>query len=244
MSNPLKKYPALLFAALLGVVALYYNYQEIVFKRPQSIHKWRQADGASLALNYYKGGMHFFQPRVHNLTSDGGRSGAASTSEMPVLYYTVACLYKVFGYHEWIYRGLNTLIFFMGLLFLFRTLLYILKDMYWAAAIPLLLFSSPVIVYYANNFLVNSSALAFTLVGWYYFMRFLFENEKKWIYRSLIFFFLAGAFKVTALLSLIAIMGIYILEKFEIYICPAIIELIMIDNVCISIYYNLSIFLF
>ncbi|MGZ3864137.1 MAG: ArnT family glycosyltransferase [Bacteroidia bacterium] len=212
MNKLLKNYPSLLFAALLCTVALYYNYQHIVFKRPQSIHKWRQADGASLALNYYKGGMHFFQPQVHNLTSDSGRSGAACTSEMPILYYSAACLYKIFGYHEWLYRGLNTLIFFIGLLFLFRTLLYVLKDFFWAAAIPLLLFSSPVIVYYANNYLVNSSALAFTLIGWYYFTRFLFENEKKWMYRTLAFFFLAGAFKVTALLSLIAITGIYLLE--------------------------------
>ena len=205
-------YPRILFIILLLVVSFYYNYHEIVFKSPQSIHKWRQSDCASIALNYYQGGMNFFKPETHNLTSDAGTTGKCCTSEIPILYYSVASLYTVFGHHDYIYRIFNTLLFFLGLFFLFRLLHYILKDIFWAIALALLFFTSPVLIYYGNNFLSNSSSLAFSIIGWYYFMRFYFEHKPKWFYISMAVFFIAAAFKVTALFSLFAITGIYGLE--------------------------------
>lgn len=209
----MKRYstPLLFVIALLAISAIY-GYHKIVFKRPQSTHKWRQSDCASLALNYYENGMHFLQTETHNLTSDGGTTGKACTSEVPVLYYTVAALYKAFGYHDSIYRIFNTLLFFLGLFYLFRIFRYLLKDKFWAIALALFLFTSPVLVYYGNNYLSNSSALAFAMVGWFYFIRFYFEAKPKWFYVSMAVFLLAGALKVTALFSLFAIAGILTIE--------------------------------
>lgn len=210
--NFLKKYPTLLFAALLCVIALYYNYQQIVFKRPQSIHKWRQADGCSIALNYYRGGMHFFAPETNNLTSDKGTSGKCMPSEAPVVYYLVAILYKIFGYNEWMFRLLNTLLFFLGLLYLYKLMFLFTKDVFWSAALSLLFFTSPVMAYYGNNFLINNTALSLSLVGWYHFARYLKGRQLKPFYFSVLFFFLAALLKVTALFSLICFIGIYIAE--------------------------------
>jgi len=206
------KYPTTLFIFLLFGIAYLYNYQEIIFKRPQSVHKWRQSDCASIALNYYQGGMRFFDIETHNLTSDGGTSGKCRTSEVPLLYYGVAVLYSLFGYHEFIYRILNTLLFLMGLFYLFKLLRYLISDIFWSVSLTLLFFTSPVLIYYGNNFLSNSSSLAFSIVGWYFFVRFLFEGKQKWYFLSVMIFLLAAAFKVTALFSLIAITGIYIIE--------------------------------
>jgi hypothetical protein len=210
-----KTFPSFLFVILLIIISFFYKYQEIVFKKPQSIHKWRQSDCASIALNYYQDGMHFFHPETNNLTSDGGTTGKCCTSEIPILYYSVACLYKIFGHHDYIYRIFNTLIFFTGLFFLYRLLQYVLKDTFWAISITLLFFTSPVLVFYGNNFLTNSSALAFSIIAWYFFIRFLFESIPKWFYISIVCFFLAAAFKVTALFSLIAITCICLLELFN-----------------------------
>ncbi len=207
-----KNYAVLLFILLLTGVSLFYNYQDIAFKRPQSVHKWRQSDCASIALNYYQGGMHFFDSETHNLTSDNGKDGKCCTSETPILYFTVAVLYKIFGYHDFVYRIFNMLLFFLGLFFLFRLLHYLLKDVFWSITLSLLFFTSPVLVYYGNNFLSNSSAFAFSIIGWYYFIRFLFESKQKWFYISIVVFLIAAALKVTALFSLFAITGIFILE--------------------------------
>ena len=213
----MKKYfSQVLFLFTLLVVSYYYNYHEIVVKRPQSIHKWRQSDCASLALNYSQNGLSFFQPETHNLTSDGGTTSKACTSEIPILYYTVAQLYKIFGYNEAIFRILNTLLFFLGLFYLFRLLKYLLRDNFWAISVSILFFTSPVLVFYGNNFLSNSSALAFSIVGWYYFIRFYSESKEKYFVISVLVFLLAATFKVTALFSLFAIGGIYLIELFQI----------------------------
>lgn len=202
----------ILFALALLIISYYYNYHEIVFKRPQSVHKWRQSDCASIALNYYQNGMNFFQPETHNLTSDGGTSGKACTSEIPILYYTVAALYKVFAYNESIFRILNMLLFFLGLFYLFRLLKNLLHDGFWAISLTLLFFTSPVLVFYANNFISNSSSLAFSIVGWYYFFRFYNSGKQKWFTVSILTFLFAATFKVSALFSLFAIGGIYLVE--------------------------------
>lgn len=108
----MRKLHQLLFLTLLISVSLYYGYHKTLSFRPQSVHAWRQADCASITLNYYKNGMNFFKPQVHNLTSDGGTTGYTATSEIPVLYYFSAFLYKIFGPHEMIIRLINMLIFF------------------------------------------------------------------------------------------------------------------------------------
>src|SRR5690606_32115901 len=105
----------LLFPLLLIIIAWYYSYNEIAPKRPQGVHAWRQSDAASMALNYHEHGYRFFHPETHNLTSDGGTTGYCATSEVPLLYYTVAIFYALVGEHEGIFRVLNTLLFFFGL---------------------------------------------------------------------------------------------------------------------------------
>lgn len=206
------KLTQLLFILTLLFVSFLYDYHKITFKRPQSVHAWRQSDGGSLALNYYQNGMNFFQPRVHNLTSDGGTTGYSSTSEIPILYYTVALFYKVFGYHEFIYRLLNTLIFLTGLFYLFKGIKIKTGDSFWAAALSLYIFSSPVLVFYGNNFLSNSSALSMVFIGWFFFFRYTKDHRKPDLILTFLFFFLAGALKITALLSLFAVAGIFLLE--------------------------------
>ncbi len=209
----MRKLHQLLFLTLLISVSLYYGYHKTLSFRPQSVHAWRQADCASITLNYYKNGMNFFKPQVHNLTSDGGTTGYTATSEIPVLYYFSAFLYKIFGPHEMIIRLINMLIFFLGLFHLFKLLYFLFKNFFWASALSLLIFTSPVLVYYGNNFLVNVSGLSFSITAFYYFTRYYYDKKKKYLIISFIFFFLAGAFKLTSLMLLIALAFYFIIEQ-------------------------------
>lgn len=209
----IKNAPHYVFILLLLAMAHYYGYDQMFFKRPQSTHKWRQSDCASIALNYYQGGMHFFTPETHNLTSDMGTSGKSCPSEIPILYYTVALFYSIFGYREYIYRMFNTLLFLSGIYFLFRIYYYVLKDIFWAIALSLLFFTAPVLVFYGNNFLSNSGALAFSVFFWYFFIRFFFESRPQWFYLSMLFILIAAALKITALFSFFAVTGVFLLER-------------------------------
>jgi hypothetical protein len=202
----------ILLVIILGM-SLAYKYPETLLKRPQSVHSWRQCDGASLALHYYQNGMHFFKPGTQGLYSDHETAGLASPSEFPVLYYFVACLYKIFGYHEYIFRGTNLLFFFVGLFYLYKLSRILLQDKFHASVIVILLFSSPLIVYYANNFLPNSVALSFTIAGWYYFYLYLLQSRTRTFLLSMLLFGIAGAMKITELSGPIIILFLMLADR-------------------------------
>jgi hypothetical protein len=202
----------IIFLILLFSLAILYNYPEIAFKRPQSVHNWRQSDCASLTLNYYQNGMKFFKPEVHALISDNLSTGNAATSEIPLLYYGVAGLYKIFGYHDYIYRIINTFIFLFGLYSLFLLFTKLQVDPFWSISLSLLFFASPVLAYYGNNFITDITAFSFTLAGWNNFISYYKKNRNRYFVYAMIFFFLGMSMKISAGISLLTILGIFFLD--------------------------------
>lgn len=206
-------FASLLFVILFLAVSWYYDYHDILTYKPQSIHKWRQSDCASITLNYYQHGMKFFQPEVHNLASDNRTTGYA-VGECPVFYYLVAGLYKIFGHHDLIYRLVNSLLFFLGLFALYKILERWLDDSFWGISLTLLFFTSPVVVYYANNYLTDTTSFAFVLMGWHFFFSFYFTRKYRFFYVSFLFFTIAGLLKVTSAINGIALLGLYLTHSF------------------------------
>jgi hypothetical protein len=207
------KYSAWVFAFLLLIFSIVYNYQDILFKSPQSIHLWRQCDCLSITLNYYQENNPFFEPSIHNLGSDGT---GKTVSDFPLIYYSVAQLWKVFGYHEYIFRFIVLLFFFSGLLALFKIFENVLKDSVLAIAGSLFLFTSPTLVYYANNFLMDIPAFSLAMIGLYFFFRFTRSSLNRHFYLFAFFYSVAGLLKISSLLSFIAITGVFILELFNV----------------------------
>lgn len=210
----------ILFVVLIIATSVFYNYPEIVFKRPQSIHQWRQSDCASLALNYYQNGMDFAHPQTHNLTSDQGTTSYNAPSELPILYYFVAGLYHIFGYNDAIYRIVNTLLFLTGIFFLYRIFTLFKVSTFWSMALSLLFFTSPILVFYGNNFLTNSTALAFVLMGWYYFLRFTQSKKYSSYLMGMLLLLIAASLKITALFSVFAIATLMIAENLGLRLLP------------------------
>lgn len=203
---------SIVFVFTIILVAYYYNYWEIMHKRPQSVHNWRQTDCASIALNYYKHGMHFFKPEVMFQISDGGKSGY-TVGECPILYYLIAILWKIFGYSDFLYRFTNFLIFLVGLFCLHRILLVnTIKDAFWSVAVPLLVFISPVVVYYANNFITDTTSLSLIFIGWLFFIKYYNHKKNSNFLIAVLFFTIAGLIKVSSLISVFAILGIFFLK--------------------------------
>jgi hypothetical protein len=202
-----------IFILIITGLSLSFQYPATLLKRPQSVHTWRQCDGLSLAQCYYQEGMHFFKPQTHMMYSDHYTSGYTAPSEVPILYYFVAILYKIFGYHEFIYRAVNLLIFFTGLLFLFKLAYAVLNDWFYAIIVLILISSSPVLIYYGNNFLPNTTALAFTFIGWYYFYRYAVHNKTSTFLVSMIFFALAAMLKITDLAGVLIILALLIADR-------------------------------
>jgi len=212
--NIIRSKSDILFILLLLIIGYHYHYQEIVVKPPISVHMWRQADCASIAYNYYQNGMNFFHPEMHNLMSDDLTSGC-NIGECPLINYFVAILYKVFGFSDTWYRLVVLIIYFSGLFALYKLFELFIKSKFWSISLSILFFASPNLVYYGNNFISDSPAFSFTLIGWYFFFRFYFQKRKKHFLFSIFFFTIASLLKVTAGMSVVAIAGIYLIELFK-----------------------------
>ncbi len=195
------------FFILLFFVSLLYGYVEIFFRNPSYHHLWRQSDCLSITMNYYKENLNFFTPAIHWVGNDDGRT----ISEFPIIYYTVAQLWKVFGHHEFIFRLINILIVFSGLYCLFRFTLEFISDGFWAVFLPFFLFSSPILAYYTNNFLADAPALGLSIMGGYFFWKAFSNCKKKWFYFSLVLFLLAGLIKIS---SLILFLSLFLLNLY------------------------------
>ena len=62
------------------------------------ILSWRPTEMATIALNYFRHGFHFFSPQVNW----GGNGLGYVEMEFPAIPYITAVLYKMFGVHEWL----------------------------------------------------------------------------------------------------------------------------------------------
>ncbi len=199
-----------IFLFLLLGISLIYNYHEILFRPPGVIHQWRQCDCLALASSYFQFHNDFLSPAVYCL---GNGDNGEAASEFPLIYYLVAQLWKLFGKHEFIFRLVNLSIVYSGLFFLFRFIEEKIKDSFWAIGISLLVFTSPILVYYSNGFLMDPLGLSFAFIAWYFFGKFYVSGKNDVLYLSLLFFMLGGLFKVSSLISYFALLAVFVLES-------------------------------
>lgn len=189
------------FCAALAIIAWLYDYPRIAPLGPTSNHAWRQADGASLALNYAQNGMRLFEPQLHNLFGGEGRAAG----ELPLLNYAVAALYLVVGHEHAVYRWFNFAVLAAGLFLSSRALLRWTGDPWLALFPPLLLLGSPLIAFYGFGFLPNTTAFGLILIAAYAYLRFAATARRGWLYAAAVFASLAGLTKISALIPFLAI---------------------------------------
>jgi hypothetical protein len=191
--------------AFIGLFFLY-HLNETLFYPPQSVHIWRQTNSLSIAHNYYQDNLPFLQPEMHNQFCDQGNSGKA-VGEFPVIYYFVGQLWKLFGKQEWIFKLVHLTILFFGLYALFLGASRIIKNRFFAGFLSLLVFTSPMLVYYGLNFLPDVPALSFVFIAWYFMLRFTDQRKMVSLWVAAAFFCLAMLLKITSALSFIALGG-------------------------------------
>lgn len=199
----------LLLLLLLLIVSGCYGLFGTINSGPMSHHQWRQADCLSITQNYNQDGLPFLEPQIH---WQGETNNGKTISEFPIVYYTIGKLWSVSGKHYWMYRALNLGILFLGLIYLKKTIELLIKDKFWSYFIPLLLFTSPILVYYSNNFLMNTTAFGLVLIAGYHFARFVLEKRYLNLVFACLLFTLAGLLKVTGLLLFFAVGAILLYD--------------------------------
>lgn len=200
----------LLFGATLLVLSFYFDYHKIISLKPCSSHTWRQADGASIAANYYRDDLKFFKPRIYNQQTG---SGGYTAGEFTGTYWLAALCYKIFGgVNEIFLRGIHLLIFFGGLFGLFKMTYHFLEDIWVSFCVALLFFAAPVLTFYANSFLPDAPAFGFLLMGWAMFFSYTENRKRSRFWAAFILFALVGLMKITMLMSVVALGLVFVLE--------------------------------
>lgn len=198
------------FVLLMAIMSLTYGYQDILLRRPQGIHQWRQADCLSITLNYSKPDARVLDSRIHYL----GRLGNGKTiSEFPLFYYAIGKLWRHTGQSEPIFRAIVLALFYGGMFALFITIAGILKDNMAALFVVGLLFTSPMLAYYANNFLMNAPALSLVFIGWYCIWAYSRYKRKGILFLGVFFFLIAGTLKASAALSLLVLLCLVLISN-------------------------------
>ncbi len=210
-----------LYILLVAVIAvcIFYNYPSMLHLLPQGSHLWRQADCMAMTQNYQQFNLPFLQPEIYNLQSVNGKV----VGEFPVFYFMAA----QFKNAAFALRLIHSVIFLAGILSTYFIAFYFLQRRFLSFVCSLLLFTSPLLVFYGNNFLSDVPALSFAFIGWSFF---LYSNKKENMLMFLLAFIL---FAFAALLKASEIISFVIAFIFLLKIKPFKIKLFIPFTFCI-----------
>ena len=163
----------------------------------EAAHSWRQATGLMVARNYFEGNTSFFFPMVDETNGGIGIIGM----EFPILYYLQGKLAHLFGFHVAIGRLINVIISSVGVGYFYALIrrFAIEKTAFYAT----LLLMISCFFMYSRKVMPDTEAIAFYVIGIYYYFNAL--SRGSWKDIGLAFFFLSlGLLVKIAVLPLLA----------------------------------------
>jgi hypothetical protein len=206
-----KVHPALWLLVGFVLMCCAYEYGRVLWLRPFPHHLSRQTTCLSITYNIYKGEAGLFAPAVHNYFADHHTSGK-SAGEFPLLYWSIAQIWKLTGPSEFVYRLFMLLLHFGGTCAMFLGLRKLLAHSGWAALIALLFFASPVMAYFSIGFLPDVPSFDLALIGCWVLLRRSPAQRKGDIVLSSVLFTVAGLLKITALMAPLTFLAWLLLE--------------------------------
>ena len=155
---------------------------------------WRPADTASIAHNFFVGGMNLFYPAI----DWGGAGPGYVEAELQILPWISAGLYFLFGEHAWVGRLVSVAITLGG------------AAVFWALAKRLVpgttarwaliaYLVSPAVMTYGNAFMPDVTVLLFYLLTLLFFERWLAQDRLVWLVAAAAAASIAGLAKPTSL---------------------------------------------
>lgn len=162
------KYTWVLFLLVFVFLFLAGDGLRILQYPPRTTHIFRQSDSYAYTKTYYKHGNSFWAPECYNLLGKDGRV----VSEFPILYYLTAQLCHITGLQFWVIRGVTAVTCLAGLLYLLALVRRYVQDVLLSMFAVVMLITSPYFFFYATNFLPNVPAIAISIGGLYYMLRY------------------------------------------------------------------------
>jgi hypothetical protein len=203
-----------LFTLAVFLVSLHLLFTSVgvykfIHSRPTSIHASAQTQRASIALNYYRNDMNFFEPRIQRYIDGPGITGV----EFPIIYYTAAICYKMFGFDEIFMRLIDLIIVVIGLFMFYRLTLIFIKNSFLAILLVGSAAISPVLLFYSPNFLPDAPSMALALMSWYFFFRYIKSENEKYMNWFVAFAVFGALIKAIAILNFMVVVALIILDR-------------------------------
>ncbi|MFO7756787.1 MAG: glycosyltransferase family 39 protein [Bacteroidales bacterium] len=201
-----------IFIAIITGAGIFFflKMDEVLLMGPQGIHFMRQTDSLSFAAMYYNEGFDFFHPALFNMKNIDARAAC----EFPILYYITSLIYLVTDQNFTVLKILNYLVSLSGVFCIYKMSMIILRDRLFSVLIALVLFTSTVFNYYSLNYLPDTGAFGFIMIGWYFFFRYYFNNKQNSLYTAFVFFTLGSLIKVTYLINPLSVFFLYLIMPF------------------------------
>jgi 4-amino-4-deoxy-L-arabinose transferase-like glycosyltransferase len=167
------------------------------------IHECRKSDSLTQAIQYMRGAA-FLEPQTNWISPMGNRHAAA---EFPIVYYIIGQIWKLTGYQLWLSKLFSLGLLMTAIISLRYFLLWFFESKQKVLVFSGIIFSAPVLIYYADTVLPNIYAFSFLLFAISACFSYL-QTKSKWSYLSFtIFLSLAILIKVTALIAVLAFLG-------------------------------------
>jgi hypothetical protein len=149
---------------------------------PRSIHVWRQSITVAMSRNLYEEGMNPLEPKVDRRYETDGITGSQFLS----YEFGLACLYKIFGFHESLHRWWSMLFYLFIAAGMYAFIFELTKNKLASFAGAWLISFSPELFYHGINALPDILALATMIWALVYLLRW---NQSKST-GSLLYFFI------------------------------------------------------
>lgn len=191
----------------------YVGIYERIPERPCSIHSSAQCQRASISQNYYNIDMNFFKPRINVFLKSNGITGV----EFPIIYYTAAITYKLFGFNDAYLKTINLILVTLGIFFFFRMSQLFLKNTVLSLLLVCSAIVSPVLLYYSANVSPDTPAFAFVLCAWYFFFRYLSSNKNSHLNLFVFFGALGALIKIISVMCFLVVFCLLILDQLKFF---------------------------
>lgn len=207
-----------LLSGLVLLLAMFFHHESI-FDYPRYIHAWAQADRYAIALNFLWNDFNILEAEtyLYNIEFPTGfaepRDNSITMVNLPIHEYLIALLMKVSGITApIIFRFYILCCSFLGLFFTHKIgQLFKLRGL---SQIALIVFActSPVYVYYQDNFLPSIPGLALAIGGLYFYIRYLKQSRIRFFAFAAILFTITSIYRTTFIIPFIAILGVEFIQ--------------------------------
>lgn len=156
---------------------------------------WRQADTQNIARNFYKNGESIFYPRINW----GGNGPGYVENEFQLYTFIISKIFLITGEKEFPGQLLSLLFIIITAIFIYKIVLYRLQNENAALLSSIVFLVSNGPVHLSTAIMPDALSIMFYSIGFYSFIKFVYEQKNMNLFYTLLFTSLAGLVKPLAL---------------------------------------------